>query len=640
MLKGSKPRASTACGQRRFAFSWPGLVAVLGAYVLGAALTWRKWPDVLTDFGSQLYLPWRIAEGSVLYRDVMYLTGGPLSQHYHALLFKIFGVSMLPLFISNLALGFGLLILLYRFFLNCSDIWTATLACLGVTLVFAFNQYSNIGNFNFIAPYCHEIWHGLVLSIVAVALLSTWVVRKQRRFMTLAGFCIGLVFMTKPEVFVALAAAFIVAIVLAAARNGIRSVAKSVFAAAIAGIVGPLAMLLWFHRAEGWCESARSVMFAWVPLLKSSVSHEFFYKWVMGLDAPFYHLRMMVTQFLVLCAVLGVCAAWFRRTIDTPAKRLVTAGLMALLVALASALDWVDCGRSLPILVLGLCVLLWKRADIFQDRKTVETAKSSGSGSALLNDEGGPSLEKSGAQTVFPFLFSIFALFLLAKLGFYSRIWHYGFVLAMPAFCAAVYLLHWLLPSLLERFGVNRRLFRVTVWLLLVVGFLRLFVQSQLVYASKTVPVGSGSDTVLTFGGKMNPAGPGIQTALSWVRTNIPPESTLAVLPEGVMVNYLSRRANPTRYLVWNPAEIASFGQENMTAAFRDHPPDYVMLIHRDASEYGARYFGQEKKFGLDLMQWIGSQYEPVCLIGNEPLQDDLFGIKVLRRRASAETGR
>src|SRR5256885_11250095 len=113
--------------RQRFTSSWPAFVAVLLTFGLGAALTWRKWPDATTDFGSQLYLPWRIASGEVLYRDINYLTGGPLSQLYHALLFKTFGVSMLPIFVSNLALGLGLLISLYWFFLKCADVWTATL---------------------------------------------------------------------------------------------------------------------------------------------------------------------------------------------------------------------------------------------------------------------------------------------------------------------------------------------------------------------------------------------------------------------------------------------------------------------------------------------------------------------------------
>ena len=51
----------------------------------------------------------------------------------------------------------------------------------------------------------------------------------------------------------------------------------------------------------------------------------------------------------------------------------------------------------------------------------------------------------------FPLLWNVFGLVLLAKLGFYTRISHYGFALAMPAFAGAVYLLVWLLPVLLEQ---------------------------------------------------------------------------------------------------------------------------------------------------------------------------------------------
>src|SRR5262249_50725176 len=114
----------------------------------------------------------------------------------------------------------------------------------------------------------------------------------------------------------------------------------------------------------------------------------------------------------------------------------------------------------------------------------------------------------------FPLLWSIFGLGLLAKLGFFSRIWHYGFILAMPAFGAAIFLLLRCLPGVLERFGVRRNLFRATVWLLLITAFLRLFVQSQNVLSTKTLAVGNGEDKVWTFNGKSQPAGPAVQSAL------------------------------------------------------------------------------------------------------------------------------
>ena len=119
---------------------WAGLVLVGCVFALAAALSWRRWPDILVDFGIQLYLPWRISQGDVLYRDVMYLTGGPLSQYFNALLFKIFGVSFRTLIFANLAITAGMLVLVYRRFLAAADRLTATMICLAIVLVFAFQH--------------------------------------------------------------------------------------------------------------------------------------------------------------------------------------------------------------------------------------------------------------------------------------------------------------------------------------------------------------------------------------------------------------------------------------------------------------------------------------------------------------------
>ena len=56
------------------------------------AWSWRKWPDPLVDFGRELYVPWQITEGQVLFRDVASLFG-PLSPYLNALWFRLFGMT-------------------------------------------------------------------------------------------------------------------------------------------------------------------------------------------------------------------------------------------------------------------------------------------------------------------------------------------------------------------------------------------------------------------------------------------------------------------------------------------------------------------------------------------------------------------
>src|SRR5258707_8479 len=160
--------------RRAFLTRWLGPFLIAATFILAAALTWRKWPNVLIDFGSQLYLPWKLSSGSVLYRDEMYMVGGPLSQYLNAALFNLFGVSLRTLIVSNLAITSALLVIIYKRFLVASDALTSTIICVGIVIGFAFAQYDDIGNYNYVPPYCHEIVHGLALSVLAIALMSDW----------------------------------------------------------------------------------------------------------------------------------------------------------------------------------------------------------------------------------------------------------------------------------------------------------------------------------------------------------------------------------------------------------------------------------------------------------------------------------
>src|SRR5688500_2700551 len=83
---------------------------------LGAAMLlwpWGTWPDVLVDFGYALYVPWRLAQGDILYADQAYATG-PLSPYFNALLFRVIGVGLRTLVLANLTLLVVLVVLLYR----------------------------------------------------------------------------------------------------------------------------------------------------------------------------------------------------------------------------------------------------------------------------------------------------------------------------------------------------------------------------------------------------------------------------------------------------------------------------------------------------------------------------------------------
>ncbi|MFH0981307.1 MAG: glycosyltransferase family 39 protein [Planctomycetota bacterium] len=178
-----------------------------------AAISWRKWPDPLVDFGRELYIPWQLASGKVLYRDIACLFG-PFSQYLNALWFKLFGVSLSTLIFCNLAILAGMTILIYRLLADATDRLTATTAGLTLLLLFAFSEYTTIGNYNFVCPYSHEATHGTALAVAMIFCLSKTETHLPGLMHLLAGLCLGFVMLTKAETSLAACAVVVVWLIL------------------------------------------------------------------------------------------------------------------------------------------------------------------------------------------------------------------------------------------------------------------------------------------------------------------------------------------------------------------------------------------------------------------------------------------
>jgi hypothetical protein len=602
-------------------FAGPALVAVL--FVLLAALTWRKWADCFVDFGVQLYIPWRINQGDVLYRDLFYMSGGPLSQYFNALLFKILGVSFSTLIWANLAFAAALVGIVYRRFRAASNALTATILCLGLVSVFIFANYTTIGNYNYIAPYTHDTVHGVFLSILVIGLLADWLIRPRLHLACLAGLGAGLVFLTKPDIFVALMVTAAIALGMGwFGRPGRRFPGPSLTGFAAAFLLPPLCFFLLFLRVENWRDSLHSVVFGWVPLFRK-VPHNVYYSRFSGLDHPVEHLRQMAGHFLCAGLLIAAYTILFRRLGRWTPRHLwwrwpVWLVLILPLLAGAWRFEWTSCGASLPLWCVAVIACLAWRLRI--------VARASPPASS-----GGVPPPACAPQFIYPLLWTVFALMMTAKMGVFCRVWHYGFVLAMPASLAAMYFLMWLLPGLLEeRCQVPAKFLRAAFLPVLLVGFLFLWGYSEHMYSLKRQTIGSGGDRIVTFGPGLD-VGDGVKAALDWMNQNLPPNATLAVVPSGVTLNYLTRRVNPTPCLFWDPNLLAVYGTKEMTARFEARPPDYVLLAGGNHDDWDIAYFGSDPRDGAEVMDWIRKNYRAVCVIGREPLRDRQFGLEFLK---------
>jgi hypothetical protein len=206
-------------------------------------------------------------------------------------------------------------------------------------------------------------------------------------------------------------------------------------------------------------------------------------------------------------------------------------------------------------------------------------------------------------------VFAIFSLAATLRVPLnVSPVW-YGFVLIVPTYALIAYVLFEYLP-----------LPRKWAWLplILILCGRELYDQHER-WGAKVYPIVSPRGTFYD-------ANPERAAALDAFIAR-KPAGTLAVLPEGLTVNYLTQTTTPLSFHTFTPVETADASIENeILGELARRPPDRIALLTRDVREYGYRGFGVD--YDQRLAAWIQMHY---ALAWGR--RGDRFSIAVLHRR-------
>ena len=550
---------------------WIGPLVVALVAVAMAAWTWRQWADPIVDFGGEAYVAWRLSRGDVLYRDLAYFTG-PLAPYLHGAAMKLFGASLTTIAVVNFALLTATLTLLWRLARRMSDTFAATCACVVFTILCAFGLHKGGGNYNFIWPYSQEMPLGFLLSLATLALLVRWIEAPSRGRAALLGLCYGLVFLTKLEFTVAVGGALLLG--LASSRSGARERLEQVASALGAALVPvglAFGLLCSALPARGALEG---VLGAWTHAFDSRTSDFPLYRYSMGLEPLGFHLGRIALWGAGGCALVAL-VSW----LALRKGAVVGAGVaVAIVGALFAALPWNDALYPLSFLALGALGATWR-------------TRANSPESALRT------------------IWSGFALLLLLRMAFNARVEFYGFALAAPALVVLVVALVGWLPSRFPQAHTALRVAAIPLVTALVLGHVFPMAVAR---RNNTVELLRGADRMLA-----SPRATFLQEAIDLAAERCPETGSLLVLPEGALINYGARRRAPTSYFNYMPPEVAMFGEEPMLDALKASPPDAVVLVHRETSEYGVPFFGRD--YGSRLYAWVRERYRPVKLWSLDP---------------------
>ena len=177
-----------------------------------------------------------------------------------------------------------------------------------------------------------------------------------------------------------------------------------------------------------------------------------------------------------------------------------------------------------------------------------------------------------------------------------GRIYQYGFIQSSLATLVLSSVLLNDIPNLIRDKYIINYLYKLTIVLLVISFISNICKQSDNLYSLKTLVIGESSDKFITFSKNIK---------------------TLCVLPEGIMINYLTRTNNPVYY----EAFFSSPEQEKLTLNYlKANNPEFILFLSRDLKEYGVDRYGTKDQSGYDIYKWFSSAYHPIDTYNLSPL--------------------
>ncbi len=674
--------------------NWKGLLFLVALYLTLAYFSWHRLGDVLIDFGRELYVPWRLAEGEVLYRDIAYFNG-PLSPYLNSIAFRLCGTSLNTLLISNLALIAMLMIMIYRFFSRACNQTIGTIITAFFLIGFAIKHTNRYGIFSFVAPYSHEMTHGIFLIIAALSVLGSPLGKQAIWRKVAAAFIVGMAFLTKPEMGLAAVSSFSVWwFIHQADRTRTESIQffKALFALLKESWILVFAILP-FVTAVGLLSTEMTISEAmngglggWRYVFDDQIRNNRFYHQLAGTNRIQLNIQLMVLRFvsaslLITAAVL--LDRWFtqkearRFLIGAIGMILIAAGINAALFPNILFYDRPTTTLTQSIrqsAIFGILAMIGFAGLLFFKRLEEKSQKllliASGiTGFLAASVNLNPMLIPPRSLPIFSIMVFGFALFatlrknaffdesgsneddstnrkrtsmalmlpwmcfgivMLLKVFLSTRLVRYGFALTLPAMLGTVGFLVYFL-SIFARTRWKGGKIAEAIWLgILVVDLIAMGTQSLNFLQQKSFPVGLGTDSILTSDHTPDSRGQILQQLLLDLKNRVQSDESVLVLPEGITINFWLRRRTATRYTNFMPIEVAMYGEGNILAEIKSSPPDFVVFAQKDTREYGYRTFGSDG-YGDQIKNWILGKYKIEKQFGNEPFADgEKFGLQVL----------
>ena len=585
---------------------WIAAVILASCFLFLLKFSWLKWGDLIIDSGREMYVPSQVLAGRLLYRDIFYQYG-PFAPYFNALFFKILGVHLRALILSGAIAATGTAILVYKLSKIYLGSLFSTFSALTFIFVFAFGQYVPLGNYNFILPFSYAAAYGVLFGLSALYFFYKSAFRHARQapyFLSAS-----LTLLCRIEMGLAVLAALTPAAIIfgLSEKQKCRAIVSGLLRYIILPGLFALSVYGFFFAQAGDAIVGSNLPDIFLANLNTKNQFTGFVAGTANLAENSRLALQVFFHYFLLCALFAA-GGWI---VSRPARvgRLSRKPFLALPAAIIftslavfffrNSFNFRLQYRCLPLICLAALLLsLWKLK-----------------------------AGKDRAEYIFMIAFSTYALLSLGRMFFNAWAGHYGFYMLVPGMILYGIFFLRMVPAFIQS-PLARNYFCAGLLLVFALSIKNHFDVSRSYYRSKTLKVSSPRGSLYVYDSESNYR---CRELIEYLSRETKTNETVAVMPEGLAINFLSGRANPLYHYSYLPMELQnSRTEDNIISDMIRKQPDFMVLIQRDASEFGYAAFGLD--YGTKVWRYVADNYSLSRQFGPLPFASGHFGAALFKR--------
>lgn len=592
---------------------WIAAAFILGAFVYLLKISWLKWGCLLIDTGRELYVPYSLLSGGVLYKDITY-PHGPFAPYFNTFLCMIFGLHFHTFIISGILAALVFCIFFYktsRIFLNATFSLLSTVTFL---FVFAFGQYYYAGIFNFIIPYSYATIYSITFVVVALFFYHRFLTKEKNIYPYLYAFFTILTLLSRLEVGGWLVIAIFSGILIDFKRHANRKklfkelVAFCFIPVFIAGLIYSFFIVISRISSPAANIGFRDLFMRNIELIRMNLNLKLSFSG--NLFGAIDIQNNIILIFKIILYYAGISVMFFiggwilslAKKLNLIKKGMITIGVVFFVAGAVfiqrNFIPYSMQYRCVPIICIALSIIGYRRCS------------------------------KGDGQPKFLFLaiFSIFSFMLLLRMLFNVWAGHYGFYLLVPGMlCYYIFFLE-IIPGMFRAARI-RDFYRFGFVIVSISFILSHAAISFYMYRNSTLEINSPRGSIKVF-----PIYYKYKQLLDYISNNTDPSDSLIVFPEGLTLNFFSMRKHPSYCCSFLPTDFYNPDTEKKVIKdLEDKRVPYIAIITRYTAEFGPARFGIDYARGL--MEYIAGHYVIERQFGSLPFTSGEIDAVLLRRK-------